>query len=840
MMGPLSRTVLISLASLGALSVPASLAAEESPLAAETARRQVDMRDAMQELQEARLAYSARRYSEAVEHYREALALLPKAPSTQKQQQFIKDSLSDALIAKAIDYRSVGRSEEAVAFLKEAAELSPDNQRARVELAHTQDAVRTNPAMSPQHAVDVAEVSRLLELAYGQMDLGRYDEAIATFHEVRKYDAYNTAAMRGIEQAHKRRASYFRTAHDSYRAQAIAKVDSLWEESTYDTSLPPELAGSGSSEVLGALDSELESSFADALSRMVMPQIVFEEASVSEVIETLQNQIRRFEAEGITASRHINIHGNFGAQNSAGYQEIMGKKVSLNLSQVSVRDVLELLVSQLDLSYYYTPLGVELSYSGRDFGPLVERSFTVPPHFFDGAGDAADEEDDEESGFSDSSSSITVRRVNPVQSLKSMGISFPEGATARYTASTRTLHVRNTTHNLEDIEELLNVPLSEERQVVLNVVMMQVSEQRLEELGFDWLVKLRLGHDFYGGGGVSQDVAGAAGLPSIRTQITEEGDYMTSGLRSGSQAINQPGMETLIENGSPAAFGQGQGSKAPGIFSLRGVWTAADVAFIMRGLNQKKGVDILQNPQIVFSPGEEEQVTFANVRELYYPEDYEEPEVVSTTHVERDGDDNISENDVENVTVTSFGKGAHPSSFARFAMSDEGVGGIGTILQVHSAELKENGRFIDLALTTQINDFEGFINWGSPLRSKLIRFIGSGSEVVPAISAGAVEIEFTPNYILKPIFKRQLVNTAVTVAPGSVLVFAGLNDMKTIRYEDKVPVLGDLPLVGRFFRSSGEQNTRKVLLYFAKVDVVDPAGRDVRTGQRPGGLMEGL
>jgi len=60
-----------------------------------------------------------------------------------------------------------------------------------------------------------------------------------------------------------------------------------------------------------------------------------------------------------------------------------------------------------------------------------------------------------------------------------------------------------------------------------------------------------------------------------------------------------------------------------------------------------------------------------------------------------------------------------------------------------------------------------------------------------------------------------------------------LKEASVVRYEDKVPVLGDLPLVGRLFRSEGEQKKRKALIYFAKVDVVDPTGRDVATGEHP-------
>ncbi len=809
------------------------------------ARRQLSSRDAMQELQEARLAYSARKYSDAVEHYRKALSALPKAPATEKQRVFICDSLSDALIAKAIDYRSVGRTDEAVEFLKEAVELSPSNQRAQLELTYTQDPVRTNPALSPQHVGDVAEVTRLLELAYGYLDLGKYDEAIRTFHEVRKYDSYNAAAMRGIEQARKRRSTYYAAAHDSYRSKMLADVGKQWEEMPEQNEQPGKLAEAVTVDSLQTLDSDKQRAVAEGLGKMVMPQIIFEEATIGEIIETLQNQILRFESKETSQARHINISANFGAPGSPGYNEIMEKRVNLNLSEVSVRDVLDLLSSQLGITYYYTPIGVELSYSGKDFGPMIDRSFTVPPHFFDaGADEEEEEEDDEESAFIDTSSKVAVRRVNPVQAFKNMGISFPEGASARYLPSSRTLHVRNTAYNMAEIEDALNAPVGELRQILLNVLVLQVNEKDLEDLGFDWLVKFSLDRKLFGGGGVAQAASTLTGLPSIPSVIREEGDYVTSGLRSGQQAFGQDNMEKLIETGSADVFGKQLDQPSPGIFSFRGVWSTADVAVIMRGLSQKKGVDILQNPQIIFTPAEEEQVVFANVREMFYPENYEAPNILSVQTLKEERPDIGLDGQINDSYVNSTYElgtavaavGAFPTDFVRYGMNEDEVGGIGTILQVHSAEVKEDGQYIDLALTTRVNDFEGFVNWGSPISAAITR--GSSSGTVLSSPNSIEKITLTSNYILKPIFKRNMVNTSITVVPGTVLVFAGLQEAKTVRYQDKVPVLGDLPLVGRFFRSEGEENTRKVLLYMAKVDLIDPAGHDVRTGKRPEGMMK--
>ncbi len=837
MMKQFSHAALFSLMALGALSAAPCLHAQEADASTtESARRQMAVRDAMQELQEARLAYQARRYSDAVEHYRNALSVLPKAPASAAQEKFIKESLSDALIAKAIDYRTVGRKDEAISFLKEALELAPDNQRAKVELVHTSDPVRTNPALTPQHVGDVEEVSRLLTLGYGYLDLGKYDEAIQTFQAVAKYDQYNSAAQRGIEQAHKRRSQYYRTAHDTTRAHMLEKVDAEWRDEDYaDEVVDMQVQG----EAAGAMvqsDAELFNSYAERLENMVMPSIVFDDAGIMDVIDALQNQIRRFESQNATTGRSINITSNFGTPNTPGYKELMERTVRLNLSQVSVKAVLDLLASQLDINYYFTPTGVELSYSGKNFGPMVDRTFFVPPHFFDAPADGGAEDDEEDDAFSDGGGTMKIQRVNPVAVLKSMGISFPEGSNARYLPAARQLRVRNTAHNMADIEELLSVPLEGERQVVLSVTVMEVSETDLNELGFEWLLNVSLNGENFLDGGVQGATSAATGVPTFSTVTHPENGQIapsiSNGLRTGTKAIGISGMDKLISTGSAAAFGSEHDASAPAIFGIRGVWNAADVTMIMRGLSQKKGVDILQNPRIVFSPGAEEQITFANVKELFFPESYEQGEIQMTsgrTNFETglDGEREATGTSSGNVIAT----GATPQDFVRFGMTEEGIGGVGTIMQIHSAEVSEGGQHVTVALTTTVNEFEGFINWGSPINA----VVWSADN-----EDNMVKLELSPNRILMPMIKRYRENTKVTVAPGTVLVLGGLKEAKMVRYEDKIPVLGDLPLVGRLFRSSGEEKVRKALLFFAKIDVVDPTGRDVKTGKRPDETVDNM
>lgn len=826
MNGLTSRTVLFSLVSSVALSLAPQAVAQStndaSVAAQETARRQQSLRDAMQKVQEARTAYTAGRYSDAVDCYRDALAVIAKAPATEKQVKFIKDSLADALVAKGMDYRKVGRTDEAVEFMNEALELSPGHKFAKHELEKTQDPVRTNPALTPHHVANVEEVNRLLTLGYGYYDLANYDQAVETFDAVLRIDAYNSAAQRGKELAQKRRSGYYKTAYDSFRAKALGEVDKAWEEPAPLEDAVAELAATESGARVRQ-DAAAEDAIVEALKGMMLTQIAFEDAPVKDVVEALQGQIRRFEGQGQGAGRTINVITSFGDPNSEGFKTVHSRTVSLNLTDISVYDLLNVLDSQLGITHYITPLGVELSFSGRDFGPMVERVYTVPPHFFDTQASGDDDDDDD---FS-SSSGVVVKRVNPVVALKEMGVSFPEGANARYDAASRLLTVRNTAYNQEEIEELISMPLETDRAVVLNVIAMEVDEADLNELGFEWMFNFNLGPKaLFGAGAKEVLMSDVAALPAVSADVVvpETSFSATEGLRSGHQVLTADNIDNLISSGR--ANYRGQNQKAPGILSFRGIWNSGDVTMIMRGAAQKKGTDIMTNPRIIMSPGRDEQVVFANVNEMFYPETYAEPQITTMSlNLGRERENGRNRTARGQATVAAA---AHPETFIRYGLTEDSVGGVGSVVQVHSASVAPDGHHVTLALTVTINEFEGFVNWGTPINSFLMT--EDANE--------ATKIVLTENKILKPVFKRRMENTKLTVGSGAVVVIGGLKEARSVRYEDKLPVLGDLPMVGRLFRSEGEEKIRKAFLMFVKVDVVDPTGRNIGTGERPTDVID--
>jgi general secretion pathway protein D len=52
----------------------------------------------------------------------------------------------------------------------------------------------------------------------------------------------------------------------------------------------------------------------------------------------------------------------------------------------------------------------------------------------------------------------------------------------------------------------------------------------------------------------------------------------------------------------------------------------------------------------------------------------------------------------------------------------------------------------------------------------------------------------------------------------------GLTREEVRRVNDKVPVLGDIPFVGRVFRSKGESSQKRNLLIFVTANLVSPGG----------------
>ena len=68
----------------------------------------------------------------------------------------------------------------------------------------------------------------------------------------------------------------------------------------------------------------------------------------------------------------------------------------------------------------------------------------------------------------------------------------------------------------------------------------------------------------------------------------------------------------------------------------------------------------------------------------------------------------------------------------------------------------------------------------------------------------------------------------MSVFDGSTVVIGGLMREDVQKVEDKVPLFGDLPIIGRLFRSSVDQHTKRNLMIFVSARLMKPDGDPVR------------
>ncbi len=419
-----------------------------------------------------------------------------------------------------------------------------------------------------------------------------------------------------------------------------------------------------------------------------------------------------------------------------------------------------------------------------------------------------------------------VGRADAITMLKSMGVSFPPGASATFWPHSGTLIVRNTQDNLDMVDALVDqANASQPKQVAIESKFIEINQNNLKELGFDWLLgPFTLNGKVFGSGGTAGNGAPVTGVHAANfpfnnngipvggpgTGIPNDGTAggpVTSGNRSGNFAISANALDALLMPG----LGQVAGA-APGIFGLAGVFTNPQFQVVVRALNQKKGIDLLSAPSVTTKSGQ--RAIIEVIRELRYPRTYTPPQVPSIG------------------TTTTTGSQVVPVVVTPTTPQDWETRNTGVTLEVEPI-VGGDATTIDLNLVPQVVEFEGFINYGSPINAVGVNTAGG-------VISTSVPVVLTENVINQPVFSTRKVTTSVSVYDGQTVVLGGLMREDVQKSEDKVPIIGDIPLVGRAFRTNVEQHVKKNLVMFVTARIVTPAGLPLNEEEEEGLLPPAL
>lgn len=92
------------------------------------------------------------------------------------------------------------------------------------------------------------------------------------------------------------------------------------------------------------------------------------------------------------------------------------------------------------------------------------------------------------------------------------------------------------------------------------------------------------------------------------------------------------------------------------------------------------------------------------------------------------------------------------------------------------------------------------------------------------------------NYYRMPILNTPGIHTQITAKDGETIIAGGVVADETSAINDKIPVLGDLPFIGRLFQSKGSKSTKRNLLVFVTFRLVKPDGSPVYPRYQGDGL----
>ena len=104
-----------------------------------------------------------------------------------------------------------------------------------------------------------------------------------------------------------------------------------------------------------------------------------------------------------------------------------------------------------------------------------------------------------------------------------------------------------------------------------------------------------------------------------------------------------------------------------------------------------------------------------------------------------------------------------------------------------------------------------------------------GYETPPNIAGVTGGLNVVQLPVILPTFTVRQVVTTVNIWDNQTIVIGGLISSATASTKDSVPMLGNLPYVGRLFQSSSKKVAKKNLMIFVTATIVDPAGNRVHS-----------
>jgi general secretion pathway protein D len=362
---------------------------------------------------------------------------------------------------------------------------------------------------------------------------------------------------------------------------------------------------------------------------------------------------------------------------------------------------------------------------------------------------------------------------------------WPDGTSVFLEPTTGTLSIRQFRGTLDQIDEYIKdlEKSSHMPQVEIQARFVEVSDQDLEE--FSMGIRLKDSWKILNTG----DSLDRAALLNP-TDLTGALRRYAKGERSSRYAERLNSLVSMV--GTKA----GNNEITDEIFGFfTSALTEPEVGLVFYAMSNKTNADILSAPSVTTVSGQS-KVKIRQIVQVMYPDDYTVYKPAKVYQANAD----LLQSDVAGVYqgyATTQG----------YKMEEVGIE------LIVSPTISEDGRMVDMDISAKVS---------TELEPRPVVCYTGDNSIFPALD---------PIILRIPRFKNSEVTTQVVVNDGETIVLGGMITEANREYHDKVPFFGDLPLVGRFFRSDGSFQDKKNLLIFVTTRVIMPTGelyKDVR------------
>jgi len=670
----------------------------------------------------------------------------------------------------------------------------PQNEKALTLLQKSDEVLRrgtvgneaVNPALTTKFFDRLNGVRLGLEEAQALRETGQLQKAEQRYEDVLELDPFNQVATEGIKKIYEERGLVAEKVRDLSNLERRREVREAW-----NNIYPKATASTGGVEIAGAMTASPAFALEMKMRKTVIPQVDFSGAD----LETIRRAL-------ISLSRTYDPDTSKGGVNFVVSTDVASPQpVTLRLRQTSLAEVVRYISQIAGVKARITDIGVT-------FGPLVEKrpelnsqNFTVSPSFFKGddgkdEGSSSGARGGAGGGGGGNPTTDTGAGQNEQKKLVALGVNFPPGAYAVYNQKTSQLKVVNNQEMLDMIGQLIGAAEEQTLLIQVGVRLVEINQSDLDTITVNSTL---------GGSGINLLSPVPAGLDSTSggatpAASTQRGVNAQLNQIQGVGLLPNNTLQSFLQSGVLAGTNQ-TSSYALNTMDLGGtILNGMQFRTLIQAVSQKNSANVLANPSIILKRGQKGVIEVT--QEFKYVKEFSDPQssIRTIQPIGQIGGNNQSVPGPETVI------GSFPST-----ISDPVP--IGVKMGVKPDVTGDNSRVL-LELEPSFVDFEGFINYGTQINSAYTQTYFNQA------------VTILTNNIQQPVFiRRDLTLPAVEVSDGYTLLLGGLLREDIQKIDEKVPIIGDIPIFGRAFQGKTEQAIKKNTLIFVTPRILDVSGQ---------------